>query len=94
MRINPRYSTLRPEQKLRTRAIQHAQMLADKLNGVITVLRYIREDKPFEPHSEYEFGCAYIDSTGAIYNAMPANYWSTEMAEYRRGMPSYKLVKT
>ncbi len=81
-----RWMVLGPEQRIRSRAIAHANLLANETHGVITVFT-----RSMENCCAYDFGCAYIDTVTAIYNALPENYWSSGMVEYRRAMPSYRV---
>lgn len=74
---------------VRSRAIAHAEYLASTTNSVVTVL--------FQDHgifSTYDFGMAYIDSRGAIYNALPPRYFTSDMARYRAEMHTYRLPTT
>lgn len=72
----------------RAHAIAHAETLAAETRGVITLLQVATNPPTFD------FGCAYVDSAGAVYNALPPQYWTPEMAGYRRRMPEYRLIRS
>jgi hypothetical protein len=66
------------EARLRSRAIAHAEKMANlKPIMVITVL--YDDTDAWDKH--YDFGCNYVGASKAIYNALPDRYWESGMCQ-------------